>query len=213
MSKYAPWIFIAVLVIGSALGLYMLISLQAGAGTGAALSSPVTSSDWQRGATSTSKVTLVEYTDFQCPACGAYYPVVKQLEGEFADSLTLVVRHYPLPQHQNAKPAARAAEAAGKQGKFWDMFDALFSRQSEWSGLSDPKPSFIAYAKAIGLNEAQFLADYSSSSFDSKIQADIDSGTASGVLGTPSFYLNGVKIDNPSSYDVFKVAVKNAGGK
>ena len=91
----------------------------------------ITEKDWVKGSAD-APVTLVEYTDFQCPACGAYYPLIKQLTEEFGDKVRVVIRHYPLIEiHKNALSGARAAEAAGRQGKFWEMYDILFSNQKE----------------------------------------------------------------------------------
>ncbi len=209
MNKYAPFILVIILVLGSVFGLYLLIRAQAGV-SGATLSAAVSSQDWSRGATSTSAVTLVEYTDFECPACAAYYPVIKQLEADYAGRLSLVVRHFPLAQHKNARPAAYAAEAAGKQGKFWEMYDILFARQSDWSKESDAKPLFLAYAQSLGLDAARFAADAADPAAVARIEADISSGRASSVQGTPSFYVNGTKIVNPNSYDEFKKIIDDA---
>ncbi|MEK7131726.1 MAG: thioredoxin domain-containing protein, partial [Patescibacteria group bacterium] len=103
-------------------------------------------SDWIKGAPlKDTRVTLIEYSDFQCPACGAYYPMVKQLGQEFKN-LSIVYRHFPLPQHANARPAAQAAEAAGQQGKFWEMHDIVFDNQNSWAGSKSVEEVFIAYA-------------------------------------------------------------------
>ncbi len=156
------------------------------------------------------KLTLIEYSDFQCPACAVYYPVVKQLAEEFKSDVLFVYRNFPLPQHANAFPAARAAEAAGKQGKFWEMHDKLFETQIAWENSVRPYGTFSRYATELGLNLDQFEADYDSSAVKNKIDADIKSGQSAGVNGTPSFYLNGVKINNPRSYDDFKLTLINA---
>ena len=84
------------------------------------------------------KVTLVEYADFECPACAEYYPLVKQLANDYTDKILFVYRYFPLPQHANAIPTAKASEAAGDQGKFWEMHDLLFDNQTKWENVSDP---------------------------------------------------------------------------
>ncbi len=212
MSKQIlPWLAVALVVVASVLGILYLVQRQIGATTaGTPLSVAVSLSDWQRGAAAP-KVTLVEYGDFQCPACASYYPLVKELESEFSGDLSLVFRHYPLGQHANAMPAARAAEAAGKQGKFWEMYDLLYSHQDEWAEKGETLPQFTAYATSMGLDLTRFAADFSdTTAIDQKIADQKKSGDTSQVLGTPTFFVNGKKIANPGSYAEFKVIIENA---
>lgn len=162
----------------------------------------VTSADWTKGATSSAKI-LVEYSDFQCPACAAYYPIIEQLLAENPDKVLFVYRHFPLPQHGNAIPAAQAAEAAGKQGKFWDMYGIIFTNQKSWESSEDAKSIFIGYATTLGLDIVQFTTDYESEVIKDKITSDLKSGVKAGVNSTPSFYLDGKKI-NPTNYEEFK---------
>lgn len=156
------------------------------------------------------KVTLVEYSDFQCPACKSYESIVKQLlEAYSPEDLRLVYRHFPLRSiHPNADLAAQAAEAAGEEGKFWEMKDLLFEKQSEWAKEKDPRGLFGAYAKAIGLDVAEFEEDLKSDD-DSKerVEKDYQSGVALGVNATPTFILNGVIIKNPQTIDEFKALI------
>ncbi len=140
--------------------------------------------------------TLVEFGDFQCPACGAAHPYLKELiNGEYKDKLRLVFRNFPLSQHKNAYPSAQAAEAAGKQGKYTEMHDKIYESQSEWSNISDPKEMFIGYAKQLGLDEKKFESDYSDSYLKERIKLDVDDGNELGVNSTPTFYLNGEKLE------------------
>ncbi len=175
--------------------------------------------DWIRGAklpdTTTNptenkngQVTLIEYSDFQCPACAAYYPVVKQLEKDFPN-LTIVYRHFPLPQHSNAKIASQAAEAAGAQGKFWEMHDLLFDNQTAWSEEQNATNIFEAYAKKLGLDLEKFKTDSNSQATKTNIQADIQSGDKE-ISGTPTFFLNNQKIQNPQGYDEFRSTIEKA---
>jgi len=168
-------------------------------------------SDWVRGP-SNGKVVLIEYSDFQCPACGAYYPLVKQLEEAFPDDLTVVYRHFPLQQHKNAKAAAYAAEAAGKQGKFFEMHDRIFETQSDWSekDASQAEQMFIDQAQGLGLSVEQFKVDMASSDVRAKVTADSAEGTKVGVNSTPTFYLNGEKLLNPKSFEDFKALIDEA---
>lgn len=139
----------------------------------------------------TAKAVLIEYSDFQCPACKAYEPVVQQLTTTYGDRLGLVYRHFPLPRHQFGTLAARASEAAQNQGKFWEFHDLLFDRQSSWSQALDGKQAFIDYASELGLDTGRFRADIDSAAVKSRVEQDTASGNAAGVNGTPTFFLNG----------------------
>ncbi len=153
-----------------------------------------------------SKVTLVEYGDFQCPACKQYFPIVKQLEEEYKDKVTFQFSHFPLVQiHPNAFLGSRAAEAAGKQGKFFEMHDLLYENQESWSRSPNPNTEFESYAKQLQLNMDQFKTDLNSSETADVINADVKSGQALGANSTPTFVLNGKKIDkSPQSIEGFK---------
>jgi len=165
-------------------------------------------SDWTKG--TNTGVVLLEYGDFQCPACGQYYPIVSDLLKEVGPSITFAFRHLPLNQHKNAIPAALASEAAGKQGKFWDMYHVLYVNQSDWSELSDPTEIFKTYAKNLSLDLTRFETDSKDPAIKSKITASYKAGIKLGVEGTPSFFLNGVKIKSPGSLEEFKLVVKEA---
>lgn len=154
-------------------------------------------------------ISLVEYSDLQCPACGLYYPVVKQIIEEFGDKIKLTYRHFPLKTiHQNAELAALATEAAGLQGKFWEMHDILFERQKEWSEKSS-NDIFNGYAEEIGLDVLKFESDLSfNEDIKNKVESDFQKGLESKVNSTPSFFLNDVKIQNPRSYEEFKSIIQ-----
>lgn len=156
------------------------------------------------------KTILVEYSDFQCPACAAYQPLVKQLAQDFEGKIAIVYRHFPLLQHKHAKLAAYASEAADKQGKFWEMHDMIFETQKEWSSKSDARDIFIGYADKLGLDRAQFIADIDSKANAEKVDMQYKSGIKAKVTGTPTFYLNGKKLDTPRTYDDFKTAIGKA---
>lgn len=167
----------------------------------------VTDSDWVRGKKE-SKVTLIEYGDFQCPACANYEPIVQDLLKEFPEDLRLVYRHFPLITiHRNAYAASRASEAAGMQGKFWEMHDLLYERQKDWEKASNPKEIFVNYAKEIGLDEEKFKKDFDSGSSEEKINKDLASGRSLGVNATPTFLLDGRKVQ-PRSFEEFKRLVE-----
>lgn len=157
------------------------------------------------------KVTLVEYSDFQCPACGAYYPIVKQLNLELAGRIQFVYRHFPLTQiHANANLAALSAEAAGKQNKFWEMHDIIFENQSKWSGEKNAKDLFVEYAQKLNLDVEKFKNDLDSDEVQEKVANDYQSGIRLGVNATPTFFLNGTKLQNPASYEIFKKLLEEA---
>ncbi len=164
------------------------------------------------GATAT--VTLVEFADFQCPACAAYHPVLEKLHETFGDRLKMAFRHYPLIQiHQNALIASQAAEAAGAQGKFWEMHGILFERQNAWSSLDNPTDMFVSYAKELLLDTDQFRADLKNDTLKKVVLDDLLAGERARVNATPSFFLNGTKIENPQSYEAFEALVTAALGQ
>ena len=153
-----------------------------------------------------SKVVLMEFSDFQCPACGAYYPIIKQVISNYSNKIQFVYRNFPLSQHPNALPAAKAAEAASLQGKYWEMHNLLFTNQNTWADKSNSEveQTFASYAQTLGLDLVKFKADEASSAVESKIQNDYQSGIQAGVDATPTFYLDGKKLDNLASYNQFK---------
>ena len=141
-------------------------------------------------------VTLVEYGDYQCPFCGQYFPIVKQVQAEFNQQIFFQFRNYPLVSvHQNAFAGARAAEAAGLQKKFWEMHDALYETQTQWSAASDPTSFFTQYAQQLGLNVTQFKTDYASTKVNDLINADLAEGNKLNITGTPTFFLDGKQVN------------------
>ncbi len=155
-------------------------------------------------ATESATLTLVEFGDFQCPSCAAVHPVVKQIITDYSQKLNFVYRNFPLSQHPNAFPAAQAAEAAGAAGKYWQMFDKLYENQTSWAEEKDPTPIFLAYAKDIGLNVTEFEKAIKDSKFTDVITQDQRDGEAAGVDSTPTFYLNGQKLENLTGIEDFK---------
>ncbi len=155
-------------------------------------------------------VTLIEYSDFQCPACEAKFFVVSKLLADASTTVRLVYRYFPLPQHANAISSAMAAEAAGAQGKFWDMYDLLFTNHIDWTELADPTSVYIGYAKKIGLDTDKFTTDLGSSTLRAKIDADLADGQAIGINATPTFFINGKVINTPQTYAEFKDLIDKA---
>ena len=154
--------------------------------------------DWAVGPVD-AKVTIVEYLDFECEACGAYYPIVSQLKEEYKESIRFVVRYFPLPGHGNSKTAAYAVEAAGKQGKFWEMHNILFAKQTEWGEQQVAnQQQFEKYAIEAGVADIeQWKKDVASPEVKERVDASYKEAISLNLQGTPSFFLNGKKIESP----------------
>lgn len=152
-------------------------------------------SNYVKGA-GTDNVTVTEFADFQCPACRSYYPIGKQIQEKYGDRIKFQFRHFPLVQiHKNAMVAHRAAEAAGRQGKFWEMHDLLYERQTTWESSPNATAVMEDYAAELGINIDQFKSDFASESVNDTISADIKAGQAAGANSTPTFIINGKKIE------------------
>jgi len=150
----------------------------------------VSEKDHIQGAESAS-IEIVEFGDYECPHCGDAYPVVKEIEETFGDQIKFVFRNFPLQEaHPLALPAALAAEAAARQGKFWEMHDAIYENQYRLD-----EEIFDELAETIGLDLDKFKEDADSDETQQKVEDDFESGIRSGVNGTPSFYINGTKFD------------------
>ena len=173
----------------------------------------ITSADWSEGNPS-AKVSLIEYGDFECPACGEYFPLVEQLVQNYSSTVQFVFRNFPLyTVHPFAGIGAQAAEAAGLEGgveKYWAMNDLLYTKQSEWSLNSALTPQQVlsqyldGYAQSIGLDVNVFNNDINATSVAQKIQADVNSGTAAQIDHTPTFFINLAQIPNPTSLQDFE---------
>ncbi len=156
-------------------------------------------------------ITLVEYGDYQCSHCAEYFPTLKQVQTEFNDQIHFQFRNFPLTSlHPNAFAAARAAEAAGLQNKFWEMHDALYQTQQQWSSASDATTAFNQYAKQLGLNVTQFTQDFGSNKVNDLINADTAEGNRLQVSGTPSFFLDGKPVQIANSVPSFEKVLKAA---
>ncbi|MBI1907858.1 thioredoxin domain-containing protein [Candidatus Uhrbacteria bacterium] len=173
------------------------------------LATEVSEGDWMKG-NPEAEVVIVEYSDFQCPACAAYDPVMAQLVAEYGDRILFVYRHFPLKAiHRNATAAAASAEAAGIQGKFWEMHNILFANQDMWANLPDPSTAFEQYATALGLNMDQYRADYTSKAAKDQVEADYQSGLDANLSSTPSFFVNDMRLsDNPNGYEPFAALIE-----
>jgi len=153
------------------------------------------------------KVAVVEFADFQCPACAAAAPIVKQLEKDYAGRVNFVFRHFPLSVHANAQIAAQAGEAAGDQGKFWEMYHLIYQNQANWQGSTAALDLFTSYAQSLGLDTAKFKDSASNYRFIDKVRRDQKDGESLGVNSTPTFFVNGVKYLGVLSYAQFKAVL------
>jgi len=162
------------------------------------LSIPVGPEDHSRGRLD-AKLTVVEYGDYQCPYCGQAYPIVERLLSEFADSMRLVFRNLPLVEvHPHAEAAAEMAEAVGRQGKFWEIHDALFENQRD---LSDA--ALRRYVQGVGADVDEAVGAIAGGEPRQRVEADFEGAIRSGANGTPTFFVNGVRYDGSWMYEPF----------
>jgi protein-disulfide isomerase len=151
------------------------------------------------------KVTLIEYADFQCPACAAYHPIVNQIIDTYKDRIFYVYRMFPLEQaHPNALISAQAAYAAYKQGAFFQYDDLLFNSQNDWADLGFPTATFTDYAKSLKLDVNKFTTDMNSSETQKYVKDSENEALSEGINATPSFFINGKMIQNPNGYADFQ---------
>ena len=153
------------------------------------------------------KIMLVEFGDYQCPGCEGAYPHVKTLMEQYGDDVTLVFRNFPLTSiHPNARAAAAVAEAAGLQGKYWEMHDMLYGSQSDWDSLDTSKRTdiFNGYASTLGLDVEKFKTDVVAKPVTQKINFDLALGKSVKVTGTPTFFLNGEQLDEATTTGIIQ---------
>jgi len=197
MKRALPLLIIGVVLVAAAAGTWILLRSQKSSNSANNASPP--SGAVPSGAepphvrgNAAAPVTLEEFADFQCPSCGAYYPELKKIESEFGDRLRVIFRERPLvPPHEHALIAAQAAEAAGLQGRFWEMHDQLYENQKAWSEARDLVPILVDYAKQIGLDPDRFMKDLNGEDVAKRIFQDGKRAHALKVTGTPTFYVNG----------------------
>lgn len=164
----------------------------------------VTDADHIRG-DKNAKVTLIEFSDFQCPYCGRVEPTIEKILKDYSGKVRLVYRHFPLSFHENAQKAAEASECASEQGKFWEMHDKMYANQTTLT-VDDLK----GYAKGLGLNTSQFNSCLDSGKYASKVSAQEAEGQAAGVNGTPATFVNGTLVSGAVPYEQFKAAIDAA---
>lgn len=152
-------------------------------------------------------VEVVEFGDYQCPACAQVHTNIELLKKEFEGKMVFVYRNFPLPLHPNAQPAAHAAEAAGTQGKFWEMHNKIFETQDQWAALADPTDLFVTYAEELELDTEKFRNDVTTQANKERISKDQSDGYAVGVSGTPTFFINGER-QTSFEYESLKRAIE-----
>ena len=159
----------------------------------------------------TGDVVLVEFLDFECEACGAFYPYVEELRAEYGDRVTFAFRYFPLPGHGNSVNAAVAVEAAARQGRLEDMYGALFTTQAQWGekGQESQAPFFRQLAEELGLDLAQYDLDVADPDVLARVQSDFEAGVALQVQSTPSFFLNDERL-TLQSFDDLRIALDSA---
>ncbi|GAA4770045.1 DsbA family protein [Citricoccus nitrophenolicus] len=156
------------------------------------------------------KAVLVEFLDFECEGCAAAYPFVEELRAEYADTVTFVNRYFPLPGHPNSVTAAVAVEAAAQQGAYEAMYQRMFETQTEWSHTTEDRSEvFRGYAEDLGLDMAAYDAAVADPATRERVELDVADGTALGVSGTPTFYLDGEQLA-PSTLEEFTAAIEAA---
>lgn len=199
-KSFTIWILGALVL---AIGFGLMIYFSSGSASQTEQNSEISLNDfeWAKG-NLFSTVVLLEYSDFQCPSCAYYYPVIKQIEKDYGSKIKIVYRHFPIFQkHKNAILAASAAEAAGMQSNFWGMHDLLFESQNVWAESDKAEELFVAHAETLSLNIEKFKSDMLSEAVKDEVMKDYQSGVDAGVAGTPSFFVNGKFISNPNSYE------------
>ncbi|TWP50668.1 disulfide bond formation protein DsbA [Lentzea tibetensis] len=155
------------------------------------------------------KVTVVEYLDLECPACGAAFPGVEKLRSEYGDKVDFQLRHFPLPMHRNAEQAAVAVEAAGSKRD--EMFHLMYSNQQNWAGKqTSQRETFLGYARSLGLDIAAFEKAMDDPATLSKVSAQRTEGASLGVNSTPTFFVNGTRFEGAPTYAALKKSIDSA---
>lgn len=153
---------------------------------------------------------FVEFLDFECEGCRAVYPAIEQLRAEYGDRVNFVLRYFPLRSHFNAQRAARAVEAAARQGQLEAMYQKMYETQPTWGEQQVPADDvFRGFAEQLGLDMGAFDAAYNDPATLERVQLDVADGAALGVQGTPTFFLNGERVE-PRSYEDLTAALEKA---
>ena len=205
LTMLAPWAGATALVVLAVVVLYFFTGAAA---TEAFEAPPVAADDIAYGPENP-ELTVIEYSDFQCPFCAEYAKWLTQLRAKYGDRVKFVFRNYPLADHEWAQFAAQVGYAASLQGKFWEMHDLLFERQDEWASSSDPRPLFDSYAESLGLDMDKFHADADAQSTVDFIKKQAEEGKEAGVNHTPWFVIGDESV-LPRSLEQFDKAIQEA---
>jgi protein-disulfide isomerase len=215
MKRAAPFIIIAVVAVLTLAAGRWLLRQNAQAHTKAATPAPASSeasgieSEHSLGPENP-PVTLVEYGDFQCPACALTASVIRSVENEYRDRLRVVFWQFPLPMHSHGREAAIAAEAASRQGRFWEMHDLLYQHQNTWTRSNDVPAEFENYALELHLNMTRFRQDIQSASVTDRVEAERKHGASLGVKSTPTIFINGKEFPPPFTAERLREAIDAA---
>ncbi len=199
MKRYLPFIIIgAVLVLAIAAGAYFYSSSKPAATSNlATMATPAPGGGAAASPTPRGIVLVEEYGDYQCPPCGSLHPEMKKVKAEFGDRIRFVFYQYPLTSiHPNANDAARAAIAARRQGKFWEMHDMLYATQKEWAELPTVRPMAAGFASQLGLNVDQFVKDLDSPQVIADVANDMRRAESFGVGATPTLFIAGRRVED-----------------
>ena len=195
MKRYLPFlIIIGVLIVSTVLGMWLYRRSTEPEPAPASSAQPDTLPAHVRGEAG-APVTLEEFADFQCPPCAALHPELKKIEEEYGPRLKVIFRNFPvIALHKHALQAAHAAEAAGLQGRFWEMHDMLYQNQSQWDKADNVRPIFSDYARSLNLDVQRFNSDMDSTEVSKRILADQDRARSLRVKGTPTLFINGRQV-------------------
>lgn len=209
MTKETKWLsLILIITVVLLLGGVFLLSRQSSRAVAGIAVSQIDYTKGQKIGSDSAKVRLVEFSDFECSACAVAQPYLVKLKVAYPDQMQFIYRHFPLPPHKYSRSAATVAEAAGEQGKFWEMHDGLLETQTEWSKLSDSDvtPFFLRLAKELNLDENRIKKALEENAFEIVLDNDFAEGERLGVDSTPTFFLNGQKL-NLKTFDDLNTAV------
>jgi protein-disulfide isomerase len=193
MKRYLPFVLIALVAVGAVGGgtlLYRKQVAELSTAKGGA-SGSVTAPDVQSRGNPTAAVTLEEFGDYQCPPCGAVALLLPKLETQYGSKLRVVFRHFPLEGHKHAREAAYFAEAAGLQGKFWEMHETIYRHRENWTNLDSVTPIFSGYGSELGLDAKRLRDDVQSQAVRDRVERDLQLAKARGVNATPTIFVNG----------------------
>ena len=186
-----------------------ILLLVAGIMLGDVLTKKVTAQNSSSESDEQATITITEYSDYQCPACGYYHPIVKKLKEKYGDQINMNYKFYPLNSHRYAALAARAAQAAKNQGKFLEMHNMLFQNQKQWSQSTNPGPTFVNYARELNLDIEQFRNELNSRETQEAVMKEKQEGRRAGVSATPTFIIEGEQISSlPKSFAEFDQLVQ-----